>query len=96
MWDITFEKVAKMFKKMKEEHHIELDLINTGGGLPANYIKDHKTMKEYSANIIGYLNKHFPEGISKTFIMEPGISLFGNAGVTAITVVLVSQKEKKI
>lgn len=68
---------------------IELDLLNLGGGLPANYIREHKKMTEYSNSIKGYLEKHFGDEIPETIIMEPGRSLFGNCGVMATSVVLI-------
>lgn len=93
-WCMAIERAAKIFKQSKEKDDIELDLINLGGGLPANYIKNNKKIDEYARVIKGCLNQYFPDGLPKNIIMEPGRSLFGNCGVLKTRVILVAEKEK--
>jgi ornithine decarboxylase len=64
-----------------------------GGGFPAHYIKTPHLLQEYAKNINVSLNKYFGNNIP-TIILEPGRSLFGNAGVLVSEVILISKKTK--
>ena len=91
-WKTALSIVAGIFNDMKKEG-INLNLINMGGGFPANYITKTETMDKYSSQITSYIKEFFGENMP-TIILEPGRSLFGNSGVLVTEVVLIEQKSK--
>lgn len=91
-WKTALSIVASIFNDMKKEG-INLNLINMGGGFPANYITKTETMDKYSSQITSYIKEFFGENMP-TIILEPGRSLFGNSGILVTEVVLIEQKSK--
>lgn len=91
-WNIALKIVANIFNNMKKEG-ISLDLINMGGGFPANYIVKTEILEEYAKGIKEFLIKNFGEKLP-TIILEPGRSMFGNAGILVSEVVLIAKKHK--
>jgi len=91
-WSVALKTVARIFNNMKSKG-IELDLINMGGGFPANYVTKTELLKEYSKEIIGFLKENFGNKLP-TIILEPGRSMFGNSGILVTEVVLISKKYK--
>ena len=89
-WDSAIAKVRYIFNYLAEEG-IKLNLINMGGGFPANYIGKINSMDVYANEITRYLEEDFGDDFPE-IILEPGRSLVGESGIISSEVVLVSQK----
>lgn len=90
-WDGAIAKVKVIFERLKEEDGIVLQMINMGGGFPANYLTKTNTLQTYAEEITRFLQEDFGEDLPE-IILEPGRSLIANAGVLVSEVVLVSRK----
>jgi ornithine decarboxylase len=75
------------------EQGIELQMINIGGGFPANYVDPTFDIDQYSEEIVRFLKDDFGDNIPQ-IILEPGRSLVADAGVIVSEVILVSKKSK--
>lgn len=91
-WDDALAKVKYMFDWMKNEEEIKLQMINLGGGFPANYISEVNPIKVYAEEITRYLTDDYSEEDMPEIILEPGRSLVGGSGVLVSDVVLISRK----
>ncbi len=89
-WDSAIAKVRYIFDYLKAEG-IKLDLINMGGGFPANYISKTNALEVYADEITRYLQEDFEDDFPE-IILEPGRSLAAEAGMLVSEVILVSQK----
>ncbi len=89
-WDSAIAKVRYIFDYLAEEG-IKLQMINMGGGFPANYISKTNEMQVYAKEISRYLQEDFGDDLP-TIILEPGRSLVGSSGVIVSEVVLISKK----
>ncbi len=89
-WDSAIAKVRYIFDYLKGEG-VKLNLINMGGGFPANYISKTNEMNVYAEEITRYLEEDFGDDPPE-IILEPGRSLVGESGILVSEVVLVSQK----
>ncbi|MFH1153996.1 MAG: type III PLP-dependent enzyme [Pseudomonadota bacterium] len=92
-WDAAIGKVKVIFERLKKEDGIELQMINLGGGFPANYLTKTNDLELYAQEITRFLKESFGENLPK-IILEPGRSLLGNAGVLVSEVVLISRKSR--
>jgi ornithine decarboxylase len=90
-WDSAIGKVKGIFDRLRDEHQIELKMINLGGGFPANYIDKTNSLATYAEEIKHFLKEDFGDELPE-IILEPGRSLISNAGVLVSEVVLVSKK----
>ncbi|WP_028762541.1 type III PLP-dependent enzyme [Shewanella colwelliana] len=90
-WDSAIGKVKGIFERLKNEHNIQLKMINLGGGFPANYIDKTNALATYAQQISGFLTAHFNDVLPE-IILEPGRSLLSNAGILVSEVVLISKK----
>ncbi|MFV7785240.1 type III PLP-dependent enzyme [Shewanella marisflavi] len=90
-WDSAIAKVKSIFERLREEHDIELKMINLGGGFPANYLDKTNELGTYAEKITHFLKEDFGDQLPK-IILEPGRSLLSNAGVLVSEVVLISKK----
>ncbi|MCL1076263.1 type III PLP-dependent enzyme [Shewanella dokdonensis] len=90
-WDAAIGKVSVLFQRLKEDHGIELQMVNMGGGFPANYIDKTNTLGMYAEQITYFLKEDFGDNFPR-IILEPGRSLISNAGVLVSEVVLISRK----
>ncbi|WP_191600193.1 type III PLP-dependent enzyme [Marinomonas algicola] len=90
-WDEAIGKVKVIFERLKEESDIELQMINMGGGFPANYITRTNDLATYAEEINRFLEEDFGANIPR-IILEPGRSLISNAGILVSEVVLISRK----
>lgn len=89
VWDIALKMACEVFLKSP----VKLTLIDMGGGFPAHYQYQVKTVEQYAQTIKGFINKYFPNRKPR-FVMEPGRSLAGDSGVLAATVIEVEKKHK--
>ena len=90
-WNSAIAKVKSIFERLREEHGIELKMINLGGGFPANYLDKTNALGTYAEQITHFLKEDFGEQLPQ-IILEPGRSLLSNAGVLVSEVVLISKK----
>ncbi|MBU1330547.1 MAG: type III PLP-dependent enzyme [Gammaproteobacteria bacterium] len=93
VWDAAVAKVKVIFERLKEEDGIVLQMINMGGGFPANYITRTNSLETYAEEIIRFLKDDFGDDLPE-IILEPGRSLISNAGVLVSEVVLVARKSR--
>ena len=92
-WDGVLGKVKVIFERLHEEENITLEMINLGGGFPANYLSKANNLYIYAQEITRFLNEGFGQDLP-TIILEPGRSVMGNAGVLVSEVVLISRKSR--
>jgi ornithine decarboxylase len=92
-WDAAIAKVKVIFERLREEDGIVLQMINMGGGFPANYVSKTNDLATYAAEITRYLRDDFGDDFPE-IILEPGRSLVSNAGVLVSEVVLISRKSR--
>ncbi|NLY57946.1 MAG: type III PLP-dependent enzyme [Gammaproteobacteria bacterium] len=90
-WDGAIAKVKVIFERLKNEDGIILQMINMGGGFPANYLTKTNTLQTYAEEITRFLHEDFGDDLPE-IILEPGRSLIANAGILVSEVVLVSRK----
>ena len=93
VWDAAIAKVKVIFERLKEEDGITLQMINMGGGFPANYIPRTNSLETYAEEIIRFLKEDFGDELPE-IILEPGRSLIANAGILVSEVVLVARKSR--
>ena len=93
VWDAAVGKVKNIFQRLRDDHDIQLQMINLGGGFPANYLTKTNPLKTYAEEIIRFLHDDFGDELPE-IILEPGRSLVANAGVVVSEVVLVSRKSR--
>ncbi|MCC6073767.1 type III PLP-dependent enzyme [Pseudomonas sp. GCM10022188] len=93
VWDAAIAKVKVIFERLKEEDNITLQMINMGGGFPANYITKTNSLETYAEEIIRFLKEDFGDELPE-IILEPGRSLIANAGILVSEVVLVARKSR--
>ena len=90
-WNDAIAKTKYLMASLEEEEGIKLQMINMGGGFPANYIQATNDLSEYASEITRYLRDDFGDEIPQ-IILEPGRSLVGNSGILISEVVLISRK----
>ncbi len=93
VWDAAIAKVKVIYERLKEEDGITLQMINMGGGFPANYIQRTNDLETYAEEIIRFLKEDFGDDLPE-IILEPGRSLIANAGVLVSEVVLIARKSR--
>ncbi|MFO7660626.1 MAG: type III PLP-dependent enzyme, partial [Candidatus Cloacimonadaceae bacterium] len=91
-WDDAVARCKYLFDAVAE-HGIELQMINIGGGFPANYVDPTLDTKQYTEEITRFLKEDFGDDIPQ-IVLEPGRSLVADAGIIISEVVLVSKKSK--
>ncbi|MBM4398899.1 MAG: type III PLP-dependent enzyme [Candidatus Cloacimonetes bacterium] len=91
-WDEAIARCKYLFDAVAE-HGIELQLINIGGGFPANYVDPTLDMEQYAEEITRFLKDDFGDDFPQ-IILEPGRSLVADAGVIISEIVLISKKSK--
>jgi ornithine decarboxylase len=83
--------VKVIFERLREEDNINLQMINLGGGFPANYITRTNTLEVYAEEITRFIQEDFGDDFPQ-IILEPGRSLISNAGILVSEVVLIARK----
>ncbi len=91
-WDAAIAKCKFIADRLKA-HDIQIELLNLGGGLPANYDNKTHDLDHYARQIIRYLEEDFGDKQPR-IVLEPGRSLVGDAGVLVSEVILVSRKSR--
>ncbi len=87
-WDVALSELAYLVSALGNEG-IDLEVINIGGGLPAQYQEQIPTLETFAQTIQTALQTYMP---GLRVMLEPGRSLVADAGVIQSEVVLISQK----
>ncbi|OTG92139.1 type III PLP-dependent enzyme [Acinetobacter sp. ANC 3813] len=93
VWRTALKTVKTVFDTLEQQHGIQLELINAGGGFPAQYLADIDSIQDYAKRIQCYLDDHFKQKV--TLFLEPGRSLVGDAGVIVSEIVLIANKSEQ-
>jgi ornithine decarboxylase len=93
VWHTALKMTKEVFDTLEKKHGIQLELINAGGGFPAQYLADIDSIHDYAKRIQCYINDLFSQKI--TLFLEPGRSLVGDAGVIVSEIVLISNKSEQ-
>ena len=91
-WSGAIADAARVFQACARAG-LELELINLGGGFPAQYRTPVPPLAAYGAAIEAALSEHFGAAMPRLFV-EPGRYLVGDAGVLRSEVLLVSRKSR--
>ena len=91
-WDIALGIAADIFAAVAASG-IELDMVNIGGGFPAQYRAPNTPLIDYATAITAAMTRHFGNRLP-AMIAEPGRCLPGDAGVIQTEVVLISRKSE--
>ncbi len=91
-WDIALGIAADIFAAVAASG-IELDMVNIGGGFPAQYRAPNPPLIGYATAIMAAMTRHFGNRLP-AMIAEPGRCLPGDAGVIQTEVVLISRKSE--
>lgn len=91
-WNEALASVSQIFALARDKG-IKLEMVNIGGGFPANYVNKTHSIKDYASEINRYLCENF-NGQMPKFILEPGRSLVGNAGILVSEIITVSKKSR--
>lgn len=91
VWDGAIAKVKTIYERLATEFDIQLEMMNMGGGFPANYLQKTNEFNVYAEEIKRFLKEDFGESAPRV-ILEPGRSLVGDAGVIVSEIVLISRK----
>ncbi|ACN14131.1 decarboxylase family protein [Desulforapulum autotrophicum HRM2] len=92
-WDAAIGKVKGIFDRLEQEDDINLQMINLGGGFPANYLSKANDLETYGQEITRFLTESFGDDLPQ-IILEPGRSLIADAGVMVTEVVLIARKSR--
>lgn len=93
VWRTALKTAKVVFEILEKEHGIQLELINAGGGFPAQYLADIDSIQDYAQRIQCYMDDLFQQKV--TLFLEPGRSLVGDAGVIVSEIVLISNKSEQ-
>ncbi|MEM9754605.1 MAG: type III PLP-dependent enzyme [Pseudomonadota bacterium] len=89
MWTATLDQVAAIWTAARDAGH-RLNLLNIGGGFPADYGDPIAHPTAYGAAVMAEVKARFPD--ASRIMAEPGRSLVAEAGAIAAEVLLVSRK----
>ena len=89
-WDVALSELAQVVSTLGSEG-IDVETINIGGGLPAQYRESVPTLETFAKSIQRALHTYMP-GLK--VMLEPGRSLVADAGVIQSEVVLISRKSE--
>lgn len=89
-WDDAIARSKYLFDATQEEG-IHLNMINMGGGFPANYLRQTQPIDMYATEIKRFLHDDFGDVIPDIFI-EPGRSIAADAGMIVSEIVQVTRK----
>jgi ornithine decarboxylase len=93
VWLTALKTTKEVFDTLEQMHGIQLELINAGGGFPAQYLADIDSIHDYAKRIQCYIDDLFSQKV--TLFLEPGRSLVGDAGVIVSEIVLISNKSEQ-
>ena len=91
-YDDGIARAKYLFDCLREEG-IDLEMLNIGGGFPANYVDPTFPLETYASEIRRFLHEDFGENLPR-ILVEPGRGLTADAGVLVSEIVLVSKKAR--
>jgi ornithine decarboxylase len=92
-WSSALTSVSQLFRWAREEAHVELKMINMGGGFPANYLEPTDSIAQYADDINRFLETSFRGiGMPEEIIIEPGRSMTGDSGIIVSEIVNIAKK----
>jgi ornithine decarboxylase len=91
-WSTALTTVGQLFQSIREEIHVELKMVNMGGGFPANYLEPADSLSQYGENIKRFLDNGFKERWPEEIIIEPGRALVADAGILVSEIVNIAKK----
>jgi len=89
-WDPSIADAAQVFRHARA-YGIRLEMLNCGGGFPADYSEPVKPIEDYADAILQSVTTHFGTD-APGLAIEPGRYIAAEAGVLRAEVVLVSNK----
>ncbi|MBQ4236278.1 MAG: type III PLP-dependent enzyme [Treponema sp.] len=90
-WNDAIAKAKYLFSSLEEEEGIRLQMIDMGGGFPANYVDPTNPLDVYAKEITRFLTEDFGDDLPE-IILEPGRSLVGDSGILTSEVILAARK----
>jgi len=93
-WKEALMKVADIFWFARLQG-IRMNIINLGGGMPVNYVRDIPSVEEIGEVINESIEEFFNFMERPTLFIEPGRSMVGDAGILVSRVILRSTKDMK-
>jgi len=91
-WSTALTQVGQLWYWARDEAHVDLKMINMGGGFTANYVEPTDPLGQYSEDIQRFLNNTFGEEWPEEIIIEPGRSMAGDAGILVAEIVNIAKK----
>jgi ornithine decarboxylase len=89
-WDVAIGRAAAVFERCAAMG-VTLDMINLGGGFPAQYRASIAPVEAHAEAIEAAMARYFGDTRPRTLV-EPGRSMAGDAGIIQAEVVLISRK----
>ncbi len=89
-YEAAIGRVGMLFTDLRDAH-VNLRMVNLGGGFPTAYRDDVPGIDKFGMAIMGAMTKHFGNALPEMLI-EPGRFLVADAGVVSAEVVLVSKR----
>jgi len=91
-WSTALTTVGHLFRQVAEQIHVDLKMVDMGGGLPANYLEPADPVPVYAENIRRFLDNSFEGKLPDEVIVEPGRSLVADAGIIVSEIVNIAKK----
>jgi ornithine decarboxylase len=91
-WSTSLTQIGQLWHWARDEAHVELKMLNMGGGFTANYIEPTDSLQQYSEDIQRFLTNTFKDAWPEEIIIEPGRSMAGDAGVIVAEIVNIAKK----
>lgn len=91
-WSSALTTVGQLFRTIREEIHVDLKMVDMGGGFPANYLEPADPISQYAENIKRFLDNSFKEGWPDEIIIEPGRFIAADSGVAVAEIVNIAKK----
>ena len=88
-WASAIGHAAGVFRSC-QRHGLALELLNVGGGLPAQYRTPVPPLASYTETIASAVDRHFG-GSPPQLMIEPGRCMVGDAGILRAQVLLIAR-----
>ncbi|HTE58252.1 MAG TPA: type III PLP-dependent enzyme [Verrucomicrobiae bacterium] len=88
-WDAAIANASDLMRQL-QKIGITIEMLDLGGGFPANYGVKVPSMKTFARNIKAALAQHVPYDVQ--IVIEPGRGMVGDAGVMVATVIGVATR----
>jgi ornithine decarboxylase len=91
-WSTSLTTIGQLFRTAREDIHVDLKMVNMGGGFPASYLEPADPISSYAEDIERFLRNSFGPAMPERVMIEPGRSLVGDSGVVATEIVNIAKK----